>query len=178
MSSLYDLETDLMVLKEILFTHKKKTPSGINDDPILTLYANITKEIRYNPTFLSLKELRHHKMDIYHHVIKVSYHTFIWSRRLHLDHVSATRAALLHDFFTYDWRLEGQLRKKRLFEKHGFTHPAEALKNAKEHFSVNAIEEDAIVHHMFPLTIKPPRYAESWLVTIIDKYITVIEYFI
>lgn len=32
--------------------------------------------------------------------------------------------------------------------------------------------EDIILRHMFPLNIRPPRYLESWIVTLSDKYVS------
>ena len=79
-----------------------------------------------------------------------------------LDAISAARGALLHDFFFYDWRTDGP-------GLHGFRHPAIARENARSRFALNAIEEDAILRHMWPLTPVPPRYAESVLVCVADK---------
>ncbi len=79
-------------------------------------------------------------------------------------------------FFTYDWRYEGRIRKKKLFEKHGFTHSKEALKNAQTYFELTEKEENIIIRHMFPLTPIPPKYPEGWIVTMVDKYVTVTEY--
>lgn len=139
-------------------------------------FHQITEDILYHPEFLKLKTLRHHKKDIYHHVARVSYLSFIWAKRLNLDYKAAARGGLLHDFFVYDWRHEGQLKKKKLFEKHGFTHSKEALVNARTHFEITDREADIIVKHMFPLTLRPPKYPESWIVTMVDKYVTVSEY--
>ena len=46
-----------------------------------------------------------------------------------------------------------------------------ALKNSQERFEISAREADIIVKHMFPLTLRFPRYKESWLVTLVDKYL-------
>ena len=35
----------------------------------------------------------------------------------------------------------------------GFTHPYTAANNAKNDYGIGPIEEDIIVHHMFPLTM-------------------------
>ena len=39
-------------------------------------------------------------------------------------------------------------------------------------FDLNKIEQDAILKHMWPLTPIPPRYKESFIITIADKYAT------
>ncbi|MEA1975766.1 MAG: HD domain-containing protein [Bacillota bacterium] len=138
-------------------------------------YNMIIKEIVHNKIYLQLKNYTQHNESIYDHSLKVSYLAYKISKKLKLDYISATRGALLHDFFLYDWRIEGKLNKKKLFQKHGFTHPKEALINAKKHFNINKKEEDIIIKHMFPLTICPPIYLESWVVTLSDKYISIIE---
>jgi len=139
-------------------------------------FRSITKDIRRHPEFQKLKKLRHHKRDIYYHCIRVSHLSYIWAKKLNLDPISAARGGLLHDFFTYDWRLEGQLKHKKLFEKHGFTHSKEALSNAQIFFVINGKEADIIAKHMFPLTLSFPKYKESWLVSAVDKYVTISEY--
>ena len=58
---------------------------------------------------------------------------------------------------------------------HGFTHPQTALENAKAHFDVDKREEDMIVKHMWPLTVKLPKYAESYVIVAIDKYSAMLE---
>ncbi|RPI96207.1 MAG: hypothetical protein EHM32_03760 [Spirochaetales bacterium] len=103
------------------------------------------------------------------HCLQVARLTYFMARGRGLDAVSAARGALLHDFFFYDWRIDGP----RL---HGFRHPAIARKNARERFALNAIEEDAILRHMWPLTPVPPRFAESALVCVADKLVALHDY--
>ena len=56
----------------------------------------------------------------------------------------------------------------------GFVHAAEALDNAIFYFPefVNARVSDIILRHMFPLNIHPPKYPESWVVTFVDKFVS------
>ena len=42
---------------------------------------------------------------------------------------------------------------------------------------LNEIEEDAIKKHMWPCTVVPPKYKESYAVTLADKLCAVIEFF-
>ena len=75
------------------------------------------------------------------------------------------RAALLHDYFLYDWHAwEGG--EHRL---HGLFHAGTALKNARADFALSAVEENAILRHMFPLTPIPPRCREGWIICLADK---------
>lgn len=103
------------------------------------------------------------------HSINVSYYSYLMCKILHFDFRSAARAGLLHDLFWYDWRTEKQE------ELHAFYHPKAALKNAKKITNLNKIEEDAIIKHMWPLSYGFPRYKESVIVTIADKYCATVE---
>ena len=83
----------------------------------------------------------------------------------HVNLRSLIRAALLHDYFLYDWHDwdNGQHRW------HGFTHGHAALMNALKDFDLNDIERNSIENHMFPMTPVPPAYIEGYLVTLSDK---------
>ena len=79
-------------------------------------------------------------------------------------------AALLHDYFLYDWH-----DKDPSHRLHGFTHPRRALENAAADWELTDRERDIILHHMFPLTPLPPRSREAWLVCLADKLCAVQE---
>lgn len=136
-------------------------------------FRDIIQEITRNREFRKTKKIRHHHDSVFHHSLKVAYLSYRLAKKLKLDHHSAARAGLLHDFFLYDWRAP---KKNRFFEKHGFTHAREAHMNATKHFKLNQKEEDAILKHMFPLTLSPPKNTISWIVTFADKYISIVEY--
>ena len=55
------------------------------------------------------------------------------------------------------------------------THAHTALRNASRDFTLNAVERDVIARHMFPLNLTPPRYRESVLVCLADKFCAVTE---
>ena len=38
------------------------------------------------------------------------------------------------------------------------------------------MEEDIIRTHMFPIDIKIPKYAESWIVSSVDKAVSIFEF--
>jgi len=104
------------------------------------------------------------------HSVNVAYYSFLICRKLGLNYRSAARAGILHDFFLYDWREVHNSAKK-----HISAHPRAALKNARKVTALNKIEEDAIVRHMWPMTIIPPRYLESHIVSFADKICTCAE---
>ena len=59
----------------------------------------IAKDIIEKDKFKSLKQDPHHGLTRYDHVIRVAKNTYRLSRILKMDYVSATRGALLHDYF-------------------------------------------------------------------------------
>lgn len=84
------------------------------------------------------------------------------------------RGALLHDYFLYDWHTN-PIPENGL---HGFSHPYTAWQNASHDFELTEREENIIKSHMFPLTLtKIPRYREAWIVTGVDKILSLYEVF-
>ena len=116
--------------------------------------------------------IQHANVSCLEHSISVAYYSYLLSKKLNLrvDCQSIIRGALLHDFFLYDWHLESD--RKGL---HGFTHPKAALENAEKHFLLNDMEKDIIVKHMWPLTLTLPKYKESLIVCLSDKFCSLIE---
>lgn len=141
-------------------------------------FYSISRQIIQNEDVRKLGYINHHGQSILHHSLMVALVSFKWGQRLKLDSVSIVRGALLHDFFLYDWNKVCIYPDRKFYEihkMHGFTHPVTALNNAQERFNLNKIERDIIRRHMFPLTLIPPRYPESWLVMIIDKLVAITE---
>ena len=62
-------------------------------------------------------------------------------------------------------------------ENHATWHPKVALDNARKICELNKIEEDAIRKHMWPCTLVPPKYKESFVVTLADKTCAIFEAF-
>ena len=60
---------------------------------------------------------------------------------------------------------------------HWTRHPAIALENAQKELLLTGIETDIIRSHMFPLTLRPPHFRESALVSLMDKACSVYEFF-
>jgi uncharacterized protein len=103
------------------------------------------------------------------HSINVAYYSYRLCKIMGLDSVSAARAGMLHDFYLYDWRGIHTSRE------HSRRHPVNALENARAITRLNAIEEDAIVRHMFPIG-GTPKFKESYIVSFADKYCAAAEY--
>jgi len=141
--------------------------SGIDKD-----FYNCVEDLLSTKQVLSLAQYSQH-LDInrLQHVLSVSYLSYLACRKLGLDHNAAARGAVLHDLFYYDWR-EKDDNSHRL---HGYRHPGFALKNAKELTTLSKKEENIILRHMWPLTPTPPRFRESFIVSMSDKYCATIE---
>lgn len=114
---------------------------------------------------------QHLDIDRLQHVKSVAYMSYVICKKYNLDFVAAARAGLLHDLFYYDWKQKDD-GSHRL---HGYRHPGFALKNAKEITNLSKKEENIIKRHMWPLTPTPPKYLESYVVTMCDKYSATVE---
>ncbi|HBI48207.1 MAG TPA: hypothetical protein DDX93_05765 [Smithella sp.] len=138
-------------------------------------FYDIISDIQDHDEFLKLKLHHHHTSSIYDHVMDVSYFSYRACKFMKLDYRSAARGALLHDFFLYDWRNHNvpDLPAEKF---HGIEHPKIALANARKYFTLNEIEEDIIRKHMWPLTLVPPKYKESFIVSFADTYLASKEF--
>ena len=61
---------------------------------------------------------------------------------------------------------------------HAFTHGRTAYKQASTFVKLNEKEKDIIVKHMWPVTLALPKYRETFIVTLVDKYFAIAEGFI
>lgn len=137
-------------------------------------YLSIVSFILENEEFKKRLYYHHHEnRSVYVHSLMVSYRSYQIAKLLRLDYVSAAIGGLLHDFYYEDWQTAPK-RKEKLRDKHGFAHPRYALENSIKTFPglIDDKIADIISRHMFPLTIKPPRYLESWIITTVDKYVS------
>lgn len=137
-------------------------------------YLDIVENILNSEEFEKRKNYKHHgEKTVYNHSLEVSYLAYKISKKLGLDYNDTAIGGLLHDFYYEDWHLAK--KQKNILKKHGFVHAKEALENTKIFFPqyVNFKTQDIILRHMFPLNIIPPKYLESWIVSISDKIVSV-----
>lgn len=137
-------------------------------------YLELVGDILENEEFQSLQNYHHHNSSIYIHSLRVSYKSWKAARSLNFDQKAVARAGLLHDFFTYDWR---EYKSQKENKNHGLEHPKTALKNALKYFELNKKEEDIILKHMWPKVYGMPRFKESLLVSMVDKYCASAEFY-
>ena len=135
-------------------------------------FKNIVKDIISNETVQSLHLYKHHYgSNRYEHSISVAYYSYKICKFLGLDHVSVARAGLLHDLFLYDCENPETRPKNHIKE-----HPKTALINAQNLFTLNDLEKDIILNHMWPITTSTPRHLETFIVTFVDKYCAIKEW--
>lgn len=108
------------------------------------------------------------------HSVAVAYYSYYLAKATGLSFhwEELVRGALLHDYFLYDAQ-DGDPAHRW----HWTRHPMVAVENAKRDVTLTAIEEDTIRTHMFPLTVKPPKYREGVVVSLVDKACSVYEFF-
>ena len=144
---------------------------------MLKEFEYIIETLKNNDIVLQMNNYKQHfDTTCYEHSYNVALLSYSICKKLNLDYVSATRAGMLHDLFLYDWRKRQKGRKGL----HGFTHPKTSLQNASKNFNLNDKEKDIIIKHMWPLTLKFPKYKESFIVSLADKLCTyneTIEYY-
>jgi len=139
-----------------------------------TEFQDIIYPLVTNETVQQMKNFRqHYETTCFDHCLTAAYYCYLICKKYHLDYKSATRAAMLHDLFLYDWR-ERQPDRKGL---HAFTHGKKACENACKLFDLNEKEKDMIIKHMWPVTVNFPKSFEGFILTFVDKYCAMSETF-
>lgn len=133
-------------------------------------FMGIVKNILDNKEFKKIETIEHHGVSRFDHSMRVAYYSYKVAKFMHLDYVKTARGGLLHDFFLSP---EDRTSKDRFIST--FVHPKEALETAKLHFDLTKKEEDMIRSHMFPINPSVPKYAESWIVSTVDKVVAAEE---
>lgn len=135
--------------------------------------TDVFQEITTSPKYQKLKEFHQHgRYSVYDHSINVYKTCFKIVDKLHLklDENALAGAALLHDYFLYDWH-------DKDCPRHHFTqHPRRAAKNAKKDFKITKKEEEIILSHMFPAGLKLPKSKEAVVLTLADKHCATKEF--
>lgn len=145
-------------------------------------FEQMTEDIIGHPLFQQLRLCTHHggENSLYIHSVDTARCACRLAQRFHLkeERVRAvTRAALLHDFFGYDWHSDAYKQTlrhyrgwRRVKQMHAFAHGARAARRADRFFPLDERQRSAIVSHMFPLA-PVPKNAEAWILTLADKVV-------
>ena len=135
-------------------------------------FESIISDIDNSNEFQKTKEIVHHGMNRYDHSRRVSYYSYKIAKKLGLSYEEVARAALLHDFFLVNNKNISIKEKMNTL----VNHPKYALKYSEKFFDRTEKEKDIIVTHMFPVApTRVPKYAESWLVDIVDDVVAIVE---
>ncbi len=135
---------------------------SLKDDNFLASLGNISLD----PSVRQMASINHHNNSTLAHSITVAQVSFYLARLFRLDAISTARGALLHDFFLYDWQDCSHQRHRTL-------HPGTALGNAVQRFTLNPVEKDIILTHMWPVARPFYSFRESFLVSSVDKIVSV-----
>ena len=131
-------------------------------DPFMVIIEDLAK----HSDVQLMATLEHHKDSTLEHSLTVARVSYYLAKAFGFDEKSTARGALLHDFFLYEWN-DG------IDRNHRTTHPNTALKNARERFVLNPVEQDIILTHMWPVVRPFYSFKESFLVSIVDKMVSV-----
>ena len=137
-------------------------------------YLKIVDDILNCEDFNKMSEIKHHDSNRLEHSLRVSYFSYKIAKKLHIDYKSVARGGLLHDFFierTVDYK-----KAKDKIKLYTTDHPKIAVMKKKKYFDINEMEEDIIKSHMFPIDMKIPKFAESWVVSSVDKVVSIYEF--
>ena len=131
-------------------------------------FRKAVRDVLESDEVQELKEFRHHKcMTRFQHCLNVSYYSYLLCRKLGFNADEAARAGMIHDLYP---------DCPKCSRSHLVSHPETALKNARKAFDISKVEEDVILKHMWPIRRGRPKYPESYVVMITDKYIAFFEF--
>jgi uncharacterized protein len=136
-------------------------------------FGQLAAPILGNEVFCQLKgHLQHGRISVYEHSLDVARLSFSLGRIFKIaDMESLVRAALLHDFFLYDWHTP-----EKMWSRHGWTHPVTAVENSRKYFNISGKEASLIRTHMWPWTLfHPPLRREGWIICVADKLCSAAE---
>lgn len=130
-------------------------------------------DIAAHPLVKQMTEyVQHGNTSCYQHCLYVAYYNFLICKALGLRAEEAARSGMLHDMFLYDWHTDNEESNVRF---HGVTHPRRAMEIADKSFRLSELEKDMILKHMWPLTLVLPRYAETFVICLVDKLCSIYE---
>ena len=153
--------------------HRVKRLPLDKHEKFMAILSDVKKDSRFRMT----KDfIQHGSTTVMSHCINVAYTAYYISHKLNIkvDEEELIRGALLHDYFLYDWH-DGEAPGNIHPKLHGFYHPGIALRNATRDFTLSEREKEIIKKHMWPLTVKPPKCREAWVVCLADKYASTLE---
>ena len=139
-----------------------------NDERLL----NRIEEFRADLRIQKMDEfIQHGRTTTLQHVIRVAALALWFNKvlRAGVNEDDLFLAAILHDYYLYDWHTFGD-------KLHGYHHPYIAAQNAARDFNASHAVQRMIETHMWPLNIRDiPRSRGAWILTLSDKVISTQE---
>ena len=139
------------------------------------LFYRVAKEVCDSDKMREMAHFRQHgETSCLEHSMAVAFYSLLLSEKLGIkcDRIALIRGGLLHDYYLYDWHVKENKKSHKL---HGFSHPRTALENADRDYDLSERERNIILRHMFPLVPVPPKFRESVIVSLVDKWCAVVE---
>ena len=136
-------------------------------------FISLTGDLLSDELVNSMKQYRHHQdTNTHFHSVYVSYRVMKMCEALELINTrEVVRAALLHDFYLYQWYTE------KHEEYHIWYHPKESVKNIEAHFGeMTPLQKNMILSHMFPTCVELPKSKGAWILTLCDKRCAIEDY--
>lgn len=126
--------------------------------------------------FQDAKRIPHHgSVSVARHSLHVAARslriaTWLEARGVSVDTEDVVRAALLHDIGMTDRSVQSCPPWIK-----AYTHPRRGAVLAERQFRAGPVQRDAILHHMWPVCVIPPRHLSGWVVLLADKLCSVEE---
>ena len=140
-----------------------------------SLFEELYNEICFTDKYLSMKYyIAHSDVSTFDHSVSVAKECYKYAveKQIDCDLKSLVKAALLHDYYLYDWHLTPK------FTFHGFKHALTAAKNAEKDYGLTSKEKNIIESHMFPLNLLHfPKCKEAWILIMMDRKCSMAEIF-
>lgn len=134
-------------------------------------YWDCVSELLADGAVQAMRLLPQHRAGVscFDHSVLVSRISWRICRALGLDGRAAARGGLLHDLYLYDPRSLPSWRQC-------FAHPVAAARNAAAlEGALSPKEENCILAHMWPLSVRMPHSREAAAVCLADKLCSVAE---
>lgn len=115
--------------------------------------------------------IQHGKTSVFDHAVNVASLCQEYLEKKNIECDDLVIAALLHDYFLYDWHDKKQYPRKGL---HGFTHAKDAANNAIRDFNISKKSARYIRCHMFPMNLFTgfPNSKFAWVLWHFDNVAT------
>lgn len=157
-----------MTLEEKIELSERKSKRCLVKGKPLDLLWEYGSDILLSPSFQKEKRfVQHGSYSVYDHSCAVALLCLVKAKQKHwkVDVRSLVRAALLHDYFLYDWHVKPHPKH------HANLHAEYALANAGRDFSLNVLEKEAIRRHMWPFRFFYfPTTKEALILNICDTH--------